>query len=153
MCRRKEEGGLGFRDLHLFNLAMLARQAWRLLMTPDSLCGQVLKAKYYRNCGLLDAKEAPGISYTWRSILRGIKALKDGLIWCVGDGNSIKIWLNPWIPRGVTRMPITPRGHTLITHISDLIDQNTGDWDQVLVRDIFWGGRCATYNCHTGTDG
>ena len=56
MCRRKEEGRLGFRDLHLFNLAMLARQAWRLIMAPDSLCGQVLKAKSFRNSDLLRIK-------------------------------------------------------------------------------------------------
>jgi hypothetical protein len=34
----KEEGGLGFRDLHSFSLAMLARQSWHLIQSPDSLC-------------------------------------------------------------------------------------------------------------------
>jgi hypothetical protein len=38
MCQMKDKGGLGFHDLHLFNLAMLARQAWRLVVAPDSLC-------------------------------------------------------------------------------------------------------------------
>jgi hypothetical protein len=52
MCRRKEEGGLGFHDLNLFNLAMLARQDWGLIMAPDSLCSQVLKAKYFWNSDL-----------------------------------------------------------------------------------------------------
>ena len=37
-CTRKEDGGLGFRNLHLFNLAMLARQGWRILSNPDSVC-------------------------------------------------------------------------------------------------------------------
>jgi len=46
LCCRKEKGGLGYRDLHLFNLAMLARQGWRLLLNPDSLCAQVLRARY-----------------------------------------------------------------------------------------------------------
>jgi hypothetical protein len=27
MCSRKEKGGLGYRDLHLFNLVMLAGKA------------------------------------------------------------------------------------------------------------------------------
>ena len=97
LCSRKKKGGMGYRDLHLFNLAMLARQGWRLIVEPDSLCAQVLRAKYYPNGDLLEVKEKPGISYSWRSLIRGLKALNDGLIWRVGDGTNINIWTDPWI--------------------------------------------------------
>lgn len=44
---KKCGGGIGFKDLRLFNQALLARQAWSLLEYPDSLCARMLKAKYY----------------------------------------------------------------------------------------------------------
>jgi hypothetical protein len=77
LTKSKKEGGLGFRDLYGFNLAMLAKQAWRMLTNPESLCARVLKAKYFPNCSILEAPLGSGISYTWRSILKGVSLLKE----------------------------------------------------------------------------
>ena len=56
LCAPKCKGGMGVRDMHCFNLALLAKQAWRLIDNPDSLCGTVPKAKYFPNGDLLNAK-------------------------------------------------------------------------------------------------
>jgi hypothetical protein len=41
LTRPKVSGGMGFRDLPLFNKAMLGKQGWRLMTRPDSLCVRV----------------------------------------------------------------------------------------------------------------
>jgi hypothetical protein len=54
LVRPKPHGGMGFRDMRVFNQALLARQAWRLIQRPDSLCARVLRAKYYPQGNLID---------------------------------------------------------------------------------------------------
>jgi len=134
----KEKGGLGFGDLYLFNLAMLARQAWRILVFPDILCGQVLKAKYFPHGSILQCKPRDGISYTWRSILKGVELLKEGIIWRISNGESVNIWMDPWILHGSMRRPATSRGATVLTRVAELMNPGTGGWDELLVQDVFF---------------
>ena len=70
--------------------------------------------------------------------MQGLQLLKQGLIWRIGNGNNTNIWADPWIPRGCIRKPITPRGSSLLTKVSELIDPSTGDWDEQLVTNTFW---------------
>lgn len=137
MSKPKKDGGLGFRDLYPFDLAMLARQAWRILQNPSSLCARVLSARYYPGKSLLEATPNSGISYAWRSILKGIQLLKRGIIWRLGNGENTEIWKDPWIPRGVTRRVLTQKGRNLITRVAELIDPNTNTWDTQLVQQTF----------------
>lgn len=51
----KEQGGMGFKHLFAHNLAMLAKQGWRLLTNPNSQVAQLFKAIYHLHTSFLEA--------------------------------------------------------------------------------------------------
>ena len=138
MCLPKAMGGLGFRDLQSFNLAMLVKRVWRLLSDLDSLCARVLRARYYPDGKLLNAKVKSGSSYTWQSILARRDCFKQGYIWRVGDGTQIKIWEDHWIRTSHNLKIQTTRGNNIVSTVDELINSVTLTWDVDLLKAIFW---------------
>uniref|UniRef100_A0A452Y891 Uncharacterized protein n=1 Tax=Aegilops tauschii subsp. strangulata TaxID=200361 RepID=A0A452Y891_AEGTS len=98
MIKPKRGGGIGFKDMRLFNQALLARQAWRLIQRPNSLCARIVKSKYYPNGKLLDTVFASNASPAWRGIEHGLELLKAGLVWRIGNGRKVNIQRDQWIP-------------------------------------------------------
>lgn len=99
LCKSKNEGGLGFRDLYAFNLALLVTQAWRFLQQPESLAFRVFQACYFPNDDFLCARIKTNSSHVWRSIVEARNVIFKGCRWQVGDRSSIKIWRDNWLPR------------------------------------------------------
>jgi hypothetical protein len=66
--RSKNSGGLGYRDLESFNIALLAKQGWRLIQKLDSLAAWVLKENHFPKKSFLEASLGYIPSYVWRSI-------------------------------------------------------------------------------------
>lgn len=52
---RKDVGGIGFKDLKDFNMALLAKQGWRIFSSPGCLMAKLLKSKYFKNYSFLQA--------------------------------------------------------------------------------------------------
>jgi ribonuclease HI len=138
MVLPKALGGMGFKDLILFNQALLAKQAWRLITYPDSLCARVLRAKYFPRGKLLDTVVAGEASQTWRAIEYGLDLLKKGVVWRVGDGASIRLWRDNWLPRPFSMKPIGSTRSCRLRRVSHLIDQRLKTWDEAKVRKYFY---------------
>ena len=91
LCMPKKYGGLVFKKLHEFNLAMLSKQAWRLLSNPDSLVAKLLKARYYPSSSFFNAKLGNNPSYIWRGIIASRSVVIQGARIRIGSGKSVSI--------------------------------------------------------------
>ena len=93
LCTPKGNGGLGFKNLYLFNFSLLAKQCWRLLTTPQSLFYRVFKARYFPSCNFLEAPLRSNPSFLWRSLLSGRDVIKKGLQWNNDNGSIARpLW-------------------------------------------------------------
>lgn len=131
LCRRKDEGGLGFHDISGFNQALLAKQAWRILQNPHSLVARVLQSKYWKNGSFMDCGLGSRPSFAWRSILHGRELIKKGMVRKLGDGRMTKVWTNNWIIDLLPRPPmyLPDAVIDLSMTVDELLIPHTGLWD------------------------
>ncbi|KAA3472858.1 reverse transcriptase [Gossypium australe] len=136
LCELKENGGLGFRNMCQFNIALLAKQGWRLIVYPDSLLARVLKAKYFPNSDFLNASLGNLPSLTWRSIWAAKGLLQSGMGWRVGRGTEISVWEDHWIP-GKEINGWEHQTENEVELVADLIDAENSEWKTELVERTF----------------
>ena len=121
-----------------FNLALLAKQWWRIIKNVDSLCHKVLKARYFHDVQPMRAKVGSNPSFLWKSLLEGRKVIERVMIWIVGDGNSIDVWQDPWLKmnQGFKANLIDHNMPTPLK-VASLIDSSNRSWISNKVNEIF----------------
>ncbi|PNX79261.1 ribonuclease H [Trifolium pratense] len=138
MTYPKTQGGLGFRDIHMFNLAMIAKQGWNIMTKPHTLVSRLYKARYFPNSSLFESKIGHNPSYAWRGIWKAREILMNGCRWSIGSGTSIKIMSEPWLRgQGSVWLP-SPQiqgVHNFTTN--DLMLPNMKVWDKEKIESIF----------------
>ncbi|KAL6213947.1 hypothetical protein ACLB2K_013386 [Fragaria x ananassa] len=107
LCKPTTLGGMGFRHLFAFNLAMLAKQGWRIIQNPNSLVERLLKAIYFPHYSFWEAEIGTSPSYEWISIVQGRDILEAGIRKHIGNGNQTDIWKEPWVPEWIITIPVS----------------------------------------------
>ncbi|CAL1371723.1 unnamed protein product [Linum trigynum] len=94
----KEEGGLGFKNFHLFNVSLIGKQVWRLLQNTDAIWVRLLKGLYFSNGVFFSAAKGRNGSWIWSGLCETKERLKLGLLKSIMSGNDSLFNTDPWIP-------------------------------------------------------
>jgi ribonuclease HI len=138
MTSSKASGGMGFRDLRSFNLAMIAKQGWNIMMKPHSLVAQIYKARYFPKSTLFDAPLGHNPSYAWRGIWKSRHILMNGCRWIVGNGANIKVMNDSWLRERNNSWVQSPQiqgVHNLT--VNELMLPNSREWDYDKITSLF----------------
>ncbi|XP_074313912.1 uncharacterized protein LOC141649113 [Silene latifolia] len=118
ICQPRKQGGLGFKDLHAWNVAAIAKYVWWIAMKADHLWVRWVHAVYIKTETWKDYEPGTGSSWAWRKICQ-VKniyksklftdptveqySLKEGYHWLKPVGDKVQ-----WYPWMLNRM-IIPR--------------------------------------------
>ncbi|KAK3192915.1 hypothetical protein Dsin_024225 [Dipteronia sinensis] len=114
----------------------MVKQGWRILKHPNSLAARVLKGCYFRHCSFFEARKNSSASYVWSSLIWGRGLLDKGLRWRVGDGKSVKIYGDRWIPRPTEFKILSPPTLAMNATVDTLFSPS-GGWNIELIHNNF----------------
>jgi hypothetical protein len=106
-CQKKENGGLGVRDLKEVNLRLLMKWCWRILQSGDTgLWKDILKAKYgacFLNNATWDNCPQPSFASLWlkdiwrlKSSVESKNCVMEAFSRFIGNGARANCWCDKW---------------------------------------------------------
>ncbi|RVW99827.1 putative ribonuclease H protein [Vitis vinifera] len=98
ICAAKKDGGLGIRNLAIFNKALLGKWLWRFANENESLWKQIISSKYDLQDGGWCSKgvrDRYGVG-VWKAIRNGWENFRSHSRFLVGDGTRVKFWKDLW---------------------------------------------------------
>lgn len=105
----------------------------------DSHFYKVFKSKQLSNCSILDEGVKVKGSYAWQSILKAWRVIRLGSKWRIGDGKTVRIHGDKWLPNLQSSHVISPqKNFPNNTRVCTLMDVKNSRWIEDHVREEFF---------------
>lgn len=133
ICSPKQAGGLGLRRTKDVNTACMAKLAWKVATDKEKSWVRLLASKYLHRGDFLETSRCPTNASGKEELL-----LLKGLCYKVGNGNTISIWHDPWIPLiGNLTPPSDLRQNCNLNLVSHLLKNEGRNLNVPLVECVF----------------
>ena len=97
ICKNKNKGGLGIKDIRKMNISLLTKWWWKL-ETEDGLWQTIVKAKYMQGNNLIATiKHKADDSPIWTDLLKVRCFYLKGRSVTTKNGHSTFFWEDPWL--------------------------------------------------------
>ncbi|XP_023758688.2 uncharacterized protein LOC111907126 [Lactuca sativa] len=133
ICKPKEYGGLGIKNLRRWNDALLAKHVWNVINNKNSLWVQWVRINYIGSRNFWDILQKKSMRWTWKRFLEIRKTVRPHVVSCVGNGGNTALWHDWWHPIGIL-CTIIPRRDWVSNGLSDsslvcvVLDFDTYSW-------------------------
>ena len=121
-----------------FNQALLAKLAWEVQKNEDKHWVKIFKRKYLRGGSFSNTRPPKQASWICKSLFSCNKLIKKGMCYKVGDGRSINIWDDPWVPKEPnfrTKLKTGVAPNNLL--VVELIHHDSRQWDREKIFYLF----------------
>ena len=81
----------------------------------------------------MEAKVGSNASFIWRSILSARDTLQARSLWKIGDGKSIKIWEDQWLPCKLGKNPLGLD----VQRVCEILDEDQKWWNESVIDEAF----------------
>jgi hypothetical protein len=101
VCFPKKEGGLGLKNLEVWNRTSIMRHIWNLFACAGSIWVAWIKMYLLKGRSFWSVNIPQDCFWCWRSLLKLRNIVRDFIFFEVGDGQNIHLWFDNWHPCGV----------------------------------------------------
>ena len=135
ICKAKCQGGLGLKDLGVWNKAMISKHIWHIATDKESLWVKWINTEKLKGRSIWAVNEENVDSQGWKNILRLRDEIREFMIMRIGDGTSAKLVYDNWSSIGglqkfVTNRDIYNARLDVNTVVREIIDDGEFKWPE-----------------------
>ncbi|XP_071714436.1 uncharacterized protein [Rutidosis leptorrhynchoides] len=100
VCRPKVKGGLGIKNLHTWNIALMSKHAWNIVSDKNSIWAKWVKKVKLKKRNFWDFKAAVDSCWSWKKIMQNRELIAKFIVKRIGNGSHTSAWFDNWHPVG-----------------------------------------------------
>ncbi|GJU50290.1 RNA-directed DNA polymerase, eukaryota, reverse transcriptase zinc-binding domain protein [Tanacetum coccineum] len=96
ICKPKDQGGLGLKNLQVWNKALLAKHVWNIATKKDTLWVKWVHSVKLRGRSIWEVSIDVNDSWGWKNLLNIRDIIRNNVKNIIESGNETSIWFDNW---------------------------------------------------------